>query len=187
MATWPDGTVSGRYGFRHALYQQVLYQQIAEARRIRLHRQIGERLEAGYGERAKEIAPELAMHFERGRDYERAVRYLHAGRGECHCARSAHPKPLHALTQGVDFVEDLAGDSGTGSTGARPAAHPRGGVVAQQGHGAPRSNMPICRAQALCAGAGSHPHRCSSTRGTGRSIIWRTASSRPLPNSGGNS
>ena len=29
-----------------------------------------------YGERAREIATELAMHFERGRDYERAIRYL---------------------------------------------------------------------------------------------------------------
>ena len=29
-----------------------------------------------YGERAREIAAELAMHFERGRDYKRAAKYL---------------------------------------------------------------------------------------------------------------
>ena len=93
LATWPDGTLSGRYGFRHALYQQVLYQQIAEARRIRVHRQIGERLEAGYGERAKEIAAELAMHFERGRDYWRAVRYRKSPRKPlCNAARTAKPR-----------------------------------------------------------------------------------------------
>jgi predicted ATPase len=28
LETWPDGTVSGRYGFRHALYQDVLYQRL---------------------------------------------------------------------------------------------------------------------------------------------------------------
>jgi hypothetical protein len=25
IAEWPDGTISRRYGFRHALYQNVLY------------------------------------------------------------------------------------------------------------------------------------------------------------------
>src|SRR5207244_3121055 len=53
IAEWPDGTVSGRYAFRHALYRNVLYERIAEARRVRLHRVIGERIEAGYGEQAK--------------------------------------------------------------------------------------------------------------------------------------
>jgi hypothetical protein len=37
-----------------------------------LHQRIGEREEeAGYGERAKEIAAELAVHFEQRRDYRR--------------------------------------------------------------------------------------------------------------------
>jgi predicted ATPase len=69
IAEWPDGTVSGRYGFRHALYQNVLYDRIAEARRVRLHRAIGERTEAGYEAQAQEIAAELAVHFEQGHDY----------------------------------------------------------------------------------------------------------------------
>jgi predicted ATPase len=37
LAEWPDGTVSGRYRFRHGLYQSVLYEQVGEARRVRLH------------------------------------------------------------------------------------------------------------------------------------------------------
>src|SRR5262249_6699593 len=36
VSEWPDGTLSGRYGFRHALYQNVLYQRIAEVRRVRM-------------------------------------------------------------------------------------------------------------------------------------------------------
>ena len=40
-----------------------------------LHLRTGERLERGHGERAGEIAGELAMHFEHGRDFERAARY----------------------------------------------------------------------------------------------------------------
>lgn len=73
---WPDGTVAGHYSFIHALYQNVLYERLSVGRRIQLHKRIGERKEAGYGERAGEIAAELAVHFERGRDYQRAVHYF---------------------------------------------------------------------------------------------------------------
>ena len=72
---WPDGTVAGRYAFIHALYQQVLYARIPVTRRVGLHLRTGERLERAYGPRAGEIAGELAVHFEHGRDLERAVRY----------------------------------------------------------------------------------------------------------------
>jgi predicted ATPase len=66
VTAWPDGTSSGDYRFQHALYQQVLYEQMGSARRVQLHRRIGVRLEAGYGVRAGEIAAQLAVHFERG-------------------------------------------------------------------------------------------------------------------------
>jgi predicted ATPase/DNA-binding winged helix-turn-helix (wHTH) protein len=34
---WPDGTVSSRYQFRYELYQNVIYQLIPAARRLRMH------------------------------------------------------------------------------------------------------------------------------------------------------
>src|SRR5262249_5635362 len=55
LVEWPDGTVSGRYGFRHALYQEVLYRRIGSRRRVQYHRVIGTRLEAGYGAQAAQI------------------------------------------------------------------------------------------------------------------------------------
>jgi predicted ATPase/DNA-binding winged helix-turn-helix (wHTH) protein len=76
VAEWSDGTAAARYHFVHDLYHEVLYEQVPVNRRMRWHRQIGARLEAGYGPRAREIAAELAMHFERGRDSRRAVVYL---------------------------------------------------------------------------------------------------------------
>ena len=75
VAEWPDGTVAGRYAFVHALYQRVLYARVPIARRVGLHVRTGERLERAYGTRAREIAGELAVHFERGRDIEKAVEY----------------------------------------------------------------------------------------------------------------
>ena len=76
VAEWPDGTLSGHYEFRHALYQGALYRQIGETRQIRLHRFIGDRVEVGYQAQAGELAAELALHFERGRDYPLAIHYL---------------------------------------------------------------------------------------------------------------
>ena len=79
---WPDGTVAAHYGLIHALYQDVVYHRLTARQRQWLHQRIGEREEeAGYGERAKGIAAELAVHFEQRRDYRRAVEYLEQAGG----------------------------------------------------------------------------------------------------------
>jgi predicted ATPase len=75
-ARWPDGTVSSEFAFIHALYQNVIYDQIGESRKTRLHHTIGSRLEKGYQDATAEIAAELATHFQRGGDYKRAIEYL---------------------------------------------------------------------------------------------------------------
>ena len=72
----PDGTVTPRYTFSHVLYRDVPYKLLAPMRRAQTHRRIGDRGEAIFGDRATEIAAELAMHFEQGLDAARAVKYL---------------------------------------------------------------------------------------------------------------
>jgi predicted ATPase/DNA-binding winged helix-turn-helix (wHTH) protein len=103
VEAWPDGTVAGRYGFRHALYQQVVYNRLPIGRRLRLHRRIGERLEAGYGARAGEQAAVLAMHFASGRDVPRAVRYLQQA-AENAAQRHAHHEVVALATKGVELL-----------------------------------------------------------------------------------
>jgi predicted ATPase len=105
-ADWPDGTVASRYSFLHALYQEVLYERIPARRRQRLHQRIGEQEEHAYGARAKEIAAELAVHFEQGRDYRKAVRYLQQA-GENAVRRSAHTEALSLLTKGLALLKAL--------------------------------------------------------------------------------
>lgn len=103
VKTWPDGTVSGSYGFRHALYQEVVYTRLTEARRVRWHTAIGKRLEAGYGEQTNEIAAELAVHFEHGRDFTRAIQYQYAAAQRAlghHASREA----LEHLTHGLELL-----------------------------------------------------------------------------------
>ena len=81
VTEWPDGTISGLYRFQHALYRHVLYQGIAEMRRVRLHRAVGAREETAYGEHARARAAQLAMHFTRGRERPRALTLSPDGRG----------------------------------------------------------------------------------------------------------
>jgi predicted ATPase len=106
LVTWPDGTVSGQYRFRHALYQAVLYQRLGRGQRARLHRAIGTREELGYGERASAIAVELAMHFERGQDAVRAARYLQQV-GEMALQRQAHQEAIRAFTKGLTLLQTV--------------------------------------------------------------------------------
>lgn len=76
VASWPDGTVSGRYAFRHSLYREVLDGTIAPLLRAQLHRRSGERIEAAYAASASaEVAPVLAFHFASAGDDARAMRY----------------------------------------------------------------------------------------------------------------
>lgn len=91
--TWPDGTAMARYGFRHAMYRAVLYERLGMAHRARWHRLVAERLEAGYGIRAREIAGELALHFERGQEARRAVQYHHYA-AEQALSRNAYTEAL---------------------------------------------------------------------------------------------
>lgn len=76
ISQWPTGDLVSRYGFRHAMYQHVLYERIPVGQRQQWHRRIAEALEGAYGARAVEVAAELALHFEQGRQDQAAVRYL---------------------------------------------------------------------------------------------------------------
>jgi tetratricopeptide (TPR) repeat protein len=103
---WPDGTVTAGYGFHHALYREILYERVPVSRRLRWHRQIGRRLEAGYGPRAREVAAALAEHFVHGRDAARAVQYLRqAGMNALH--RNAHQEAIAHLTRGLEALKAL--------------------------------------------------------------------------------
>ncbi len=104
---WPDGTASGRYDFRHALYQKVLYDDQPPALRREAHRRIGRGMARGFGAQAGEVAGVLASHFERGGESERAVFYHHLAAQEAtrqHAAREAvtHLRRALALLPNVD-------------------------------------------------------------------------------------
>lgn len=103
---WPDGAQSTRYGFRHALYQQLWSERVPTQRRQRFHLRIGDCLEQAYGGRAGDIAGELAVHFDRGRDFHRAVIYR-CRAAENATQRSAHPEAIDHLTKALAALAHL--------------------------------------------------------------------------------
>jgi len=70
-----DGTVTACYEFVHVLYREVCYRRIAPGRRAQLHRRLGEWVEEHF-EPLNEAAAWLAVHFEQGGDWPRAIKYL---------------------------------------------------------------------------------------------------------------
>src|SRR5262249_22530034 len=68
----------GRYTFSHGLFRDTLYAELPTARRILLHRRVGEILEELYGSELERHLPELAFHFTEaaaGGDASKAVGY----------------------------------------------------------------------------------------------------------------
>ena len=73
---FPDGSVSPRYVFVHALYREVCYGRQAPGRRATLHRRLGAHLEGLFATQLQDVAAELAHHFEAGAAWARAIQYL---------------------------------------------------------------------------------------------------------------
>jgi hypothetical protein len=152
--TWPDGTLASRFAFRHALYRATLYERLSPTRRARLHVVIADRLERGFGERARERAAELATHFERGGDVARAVRYHHAA-GDNARARSAarlaiehYRRALHLLVGLPDSRERTQQE-----ISLNIALGPL--LIACEGFGAPAAEKAYKRAPELCERIGA--------------------------------
>jgi len=74
------GQFLSHYQFAHVLFQRYLYNGLGAGERRLLHGEIAVALEELYGDRAAEIAPQLARHYAEAGEGEKAVEYfLHAG------------------------------------------------------------------------------------------------------------
>ena len=103
---FPDGTVSVRYEFTHALYREVFYYRQTPGRRAKLHLRVGERLEQLFTQHESEVATELAGHFEQGGDWHRAIRYLRLA-AETAGRRLAFRQTAEILERSLELVSKL--------------------------------------------------------------------------------
>ena len=147
VTVWPDGTSGGSYRFLHALYSQVLYEQLGTARRRQLHRRIGTRLEAGYGARAGDVTIQLAIHFERGGETSQAVHYWQQV-GDIAARRNAYHEAVAALRQGLALQLTL-GEL----------------LMAAKGMASPEAGEAFTRAHTLCQHVGETAQHVQVLRG----------------------
>ena len=125
----PDGSMTERYEFVHALYRQVLYDRQLPGRRARLHRQLGERLAAMYALRIEDVVPELAYHFEQAADYLQQAAQIAGHRYADRQADSIFARALELVSrlpeaERARMEPPAAGDTGRASHGSfRHARH----------------------------------------------------------------
>ena len=106
FSEWPDGTVASSFRFHHALYGDVLYERMPAGHRVELHRRIAEREEQAHGERAGEIAAQLAHHYSRANDRNKAIGYFKIA-GERAAARCAMVEAERHYSNALKLLNEL--------------------------------------------------------------------------------
>jgi predicted ATPase len=157
MVEWPDGTPSETFAFRHGLYQEVVYRRLGISRRIHLHRAIGERLERGHGRAAATLAVELAEHFDKGRDYCRAMHY-HRVAGETALKRSVPVAAQTHIDRGLQLAERCPRDTQRIREELRLQLAGATALITLEGFGASAVARAYLRAQELCRQLPSSAH-----------------------------
>jgi class 3 adenylate cyclase len=102
-----DDSGGDRWSFSHALVRDTLYESLSKARRVRLHRAIGEALEALHGTGTGAPLAELSHHFFRAAhagDLGRAIRYA-VGAAEQATALLAHEEAANLYERAVQALE----------------------------------------------------------------------------------
>lgn len=153
VGEWPEGTLATRYGFTHMLYRSVIYDRLSALQRIRFHQRIGAWEEEAYGNRADERAAELAVHFERGREVQRAVKYYHQAALNA-SQRHAYLESIALLTKGLALLKTLPNTVEHASQELSLQLGLGIGLVVTQGPAAPAVGAAYTRAQELCRQVG---------------------------------
>jgi tetratricopeptide (TPR) repeat protein len=102
-----------RYRFAHSLVRHTLYEGLSAARRVRLHRRVGEAIESVHAGRLDEYMPALVHHWARAAapraETARAVRYA-VRAGDLAQAQLAHQEAVTYYGQGLELLEVGDGD-----------------------------------------------------------------------------
>jgi DNA-binding winged helix-turn-helix (wHTH) protein/predicted ATPase len=169
---WPDGERAAQYAFLHALTREAWSERIPATQKQHLHQRVGERLAAAYRTREGEIAGTLAIHFEAGRDTQRAVRYHHIA-GEKASAQFAYHEAIAHFSSALSLLRASpdAAESATLELQLQLAlTHP---LIAVKGWAAAETQQAYQRAHELSSTVGGPPERFTTLFG-----LWLVAYTR---------
>jgi len=148
---WPDGTQTPCYSFIHALHQQVTYDTIPPLRARRLHLEIGYRIEEAYQRDIGRIAANLATHFERGRNYQKAVIYRQRA-GEIAFERHAYREVIDHINGGLGLLPKTSDKFDRRDIELSLQILLGYALAATQGYASPEVESTFSRAHELCSG-----------------------------------
>ena len=94
------------YTFKHALTQEVAYNSVLMERRRVLHDRAGKAIEALYADHLDDHLAELAHHFARSANVDKAVRYLTLA-GRQSLERFAYSESEAQLSKGADLLRAM--------------------------------------------------------------------------------
>ena len=169
----PGAGVFTQYQFVHDLHRHVLYDRIPAGRRADLHRRIGCAAEALFGARAADYAAELAVHFDHGRDFEKAVAYVQLA-VENASRRSANQEIVALAERGLALVESLPPTPGRPRQTLALQMALGSALIATRGYSAPEVEAIYARAHDECRALGDGPELFRVLWGLGRFYLVRT-------------
>src|SRR2546425_3377457 len=94
------------YTFKHALTLEVAYNSLLVERRKVLHERTAQAIEALFHSRLEDHYSELAQHYSRSGNAQKAVKYLQLA-GQQAVQRSAHAEAISHLTTALDLLKTL--------------------------------------------------------------------------------
>jgi class 3 adenylate cyclase/tetratricopeptide (TPR) repeat protein len=94
------------YSFKHALTQEVAYGMVLQERRKALHERTAQAIEALYGQCLEDHYRDLAYHYSRSGNTQKAVEYLQRA-GQQALQHAAHAEVITHLTTALEFLTAL--------------------------------------------------------------------------------
>jgi predicted ATPase len=147
--TFPDGTLTLRYGFVHVLYQNALYAALQPTRKAAWSAAAARALLGHYGEKSAGLAAELAMLFEAARDHERAADNYRVA-AENAARMFAHHEAVALARRGLALLETLP-DTPDRARRELPLQMTLGmQLQVSHGYAAPEAERTYGRSRALC-------------------------------------
>ncbi len=137
------------YLFKHALTQDVAYNSVLIERRKGLHKQTGQAIEQLYKDKLEEHYSELAHHYQRSGNTEKAIEYLHKA-GQQAAERSAYADAIAHFTTALDLLNTLPQTLERNQRELRLQLALGTPLVLTKGYTAPEVEATYLRARDLC-------------------------------------
>lgn len=153
--SWPDGTRTDLYSFRHDLYRELLYQRLSPSGRVGAHARIGQRLELAWASQPDAIAAEIADHFERGDEPVRAIPHFHRA-AEKALRGGANEEAIGYLQRALRSVDRIVDREERDRVEVTLQVARGAALMAMHGFGAPEVADAYDRAERLCKKLDEH-------------------------------